>query len=133
MVQKYNTRQKEILIDALYTWGRKGISIKDLHQRIVENGLEIGQSTTYRRVSLLEEEGLVRSFMADGVKMYEIVDQEKCHDHLHLVCESCHKTIHLGCNFMEDFNEHVLKEHGFKIDKPSTVIYGRCKDCIIDE
>lgn len=133
MVQRYNTKQKEILLDALYTWGKGGISIKDLHKHIVDNGMEIGQSTTYRRVSILEQEGIVRSFVANGVKMYEILEQENCNDHFHLVCEACHKTIHLACHDMQEFNKHVLTEHGFKIDKPSTVIYGRCKDCLEDE
>lgn len=129
----YNTKQRAAILDTLSRYSGDGVTIKQLLQMLDEDGVKIGQSTLYRRIKGFEDEKLVRSYQLDGEVYYEIIPQGGCVEHLHLVCEKCHKTIHMDCEFMDEFTDHVRKEHGFLIDKPRSVIYGICKECAKNE
>ncbi|MDO5695980.1 MAG: transcriptional repressor [Eubacteriales bacterium] len=126
---RYNTKQREAMLAVLREHMGKGITVRQLVQIMKDRNTGVGESTLYRRMRHFEDENLVRSYKLNGESYYEFLPQDDCMHHLHLVCKNCHRTLHLDCDFMEHFNDHVLKEHGFRIDRPKSVIYGVCKEC----
>ena len=41
----------------------------------------------------------------------------------------CGKIIHLECEFMDEISEHILKDHGFKLQCKNSILYGMCSAC----
>ena len=62
--------------------------------------------------------------------MYQYVEMgHHCEEHLHLKCVSCGCIIHLECAFMQEISEHILEDHGFKLQCKNSIIYGLCREC----
>ena len=47
-----------------------------------------------------------------------------------LVCLGCGRALPLDCHMASDFSNHVLADHGFRIDNARTVLYGTCAECM---
>ncbi len=131
---QYKTRQKDELIRYLSTVQGKHITAGDVVKHFREQGEQIGQSTIYRQLERLVDEGIVSKYTIDANSpaCFEYIGAEShqgaehCY---HCKCEGCGKLIHLHCEEMEEFREHLKKEHGFRMDPFRTVFYGLCEDC----
>ena len=81
----------------------------------------------------LTTEGLVNKYIIDekSPACYEYIGTDHCSSGkcYHMKCETCGKLIHLSCDEINEFFEHVEKEHGFMLDPKRTVFYGICDDC----
>ena len=97
-------------------------------------GSTMGQSTVYRQLESLVEEGIVSKYVIDGTSpaCFEYVGTEEhagegiCY---HCKCEKCGKLIHLNCSELEEFRKHLEAVHGFQMDPFRTVFYGLCGQC----
>ena len=111
------------------------ITVNDVCEYFKEMGAPIGQSTVYRRLEKLVDEGLVNKYVIDvnSPACFEYVspdshrDAEVCY---HCKCEKCGKLIHMECEELSEFRSHLLSEHHFKLDPVRTVFYGLCEECI---
>lgn len=132
---KYKTKQKEILLGYLETVPGVHITAGDVCEYFRERGTPIGQSTIYRQLESLVDEGIINKYIIDsgspacfeyvGADSHE--DAEIC---FHCKCEKCGRLIHLRCDELEGVQAHLLSEHSFKIDPVRTVFYGLCERCI---
>ena len=131
---KYNTRQKEILIRYLQSSESAHVSVADVCDYFKKQGEHIGQSTVYRQLERLVDEGVVNKYSFDSTSpaCFVYVGAE-AHVHegvcFHARCEKCGKLIHLHCEELEGIGEHLLKDHGFTLNSMRTVLYGICEDC----
>ena len=130
---KYNTRQREILLAYLQTESGRHITAKDVCEHFRKNGSGIGQSTVYRQLESLVDEGVLNKYVVDANSpaCFEYVPQENhcgevCY---HCKCEECGKLIHLHCAALREVQEHLLSEHAFRVDTRRTVFYGLCETC----
>ena len=130
---RYKTKQKDILIAYLETTKGKHITAGDVCEFFREQGTPIGQSTIYRQLESLVDEGIVNKYVIDPTlpACFEYMgnvhaEGEVC---FHCKCEKCGKLIHLHCDEMKMIQEHLLKEHGFRMDPLRTVFYGLCENC----
>ena len=125
----YNTKQKQTLINYFNKNINKHYTIKE----IVENVslYKIGESTVYRLINKMTEEGTIRRFRGKGKNvLYQYVgDHRECDNHFHLKCTECGLLVHLDCEYIHSLNKHINEHHKFDIDSAQTIFYGVCSDC----
>ena len=131
---KYRTKQREILLEYLRRIPGVHITVKDACEYFEEQGTAIGQTTVYRQLERMVDEGLVNKYIIDGVgsACFEYVaDEEPCDKEacFHCKCEKCGKLIHLHCEELAEIQTHLLEEHSFRMDPLRTVFYGICEEC----
>ena len=132
---KYKTRQKEMLIDYLSSVEGEHITANDVCEFFKSQGETIGQSTIYRHLESLVDEGIINKYVIDANSpaCFEYMGRES---HLagevcfHCKCEKCGCLIHLHCDELSDIGKHLYNEHHFKLDPKRTVFYGLCENCI---
>ena len=96
----------------------------------------VGVSTLYRRLAALCREGLLTRFRAaDGEYVYRSTGRAdaECNCLFHLKCTVCGCVSHLDCRHGQELIEHIGAEHGFRIDRCKTVLYGECARCAAKE
>lgn len=130
----YKTKQKEELME--YLTGNPGehFTVSDVCEYFRSKGRPIGQTTVYRQIERLVDEGLVNKYNIDSNSpaCFEYmgpdshVEQGIC---FHCKCEKCGKLIHLHCEELEEMVVHMKGEHGFLLDPRRTVFYGVCEEC----
>ncbi len=130
----YKTKQKELLLDYLRSVKGTHITAGDVVRFFKERGSSIGQSTIYRQLEKLVDEGVLKKYIVDAnspacfeyIEAGSHVKDSVC---FHCKCEKCGTLIHLHCDMLEEINGHLFSEHGFKVNAARTVFYGLCDKC----
>ena len=130
----YKTKQKEILINYFKSSPGVHITAGDVCEHCKSVGENIGQSTVYRQLEKLVDEGIINKYIIDpgSPACFEYVGEDSHQDSdvcFHCKCEKCGKLIHMHCEELEEMGLHIMKEHGFKVDAVRTIIYGLCEEC----
>ena len=122
------TIQREVILQTLYK-SDEHLTPESLHHLLQNNfpDLKIGIATVYRTLALLEDSDMVTSlsFGAQG-KKYELGAKEH---HDHMICTSCGDITEFVDEEIENRQDAIAKELGFKISDHSMQIYGICKNC----
>ncbi len=132
---KYKTKQRDVLLGYLETVPGVHITAGDVCEYFKSQGAAIGQSTVYRQLESLVDEGLINKYIIDGNSpaCFEYTGEgtkaqgETC---FHCKCEKCGKLIHLHCDELEEIGGHLFSEHHFRLDPLRTVFYGLCEECM---
>lgn len=106
-------------------------TVDEIYRGLCAAGHAPGRSSVYRMLGELEESGLVRKSRAQGAGYAYLLAEERgdCHGHLHLQCLVCGRVSHLKCDCSAEIASHLLKTHGFCVDRGRSVIYGTCAAC----
>ena len=124
--ETYKTRQKELILDVIKNF-KNDFTIKEIYEKLNQN---VGLTTIYRIVSKLVEEGKIKkSIDYNNVVQYQYLDECQCDNHFYLKCDKCGSITHVDCDCINDFTNHVLKNHSFKVDNVNIIIKGICKKC----
>ena len=124
--ETYKTRQKELILDVIKNF-KNDFTIKEIYEKLNQN---VGLTTIYRIVSKLVEEGKIKkSIDYNNVVHYQYLDECQCDNHFYLKCDKCGSITHVDCDCINDFTNHVLKNHLFKVDNVNIIIKGICKKC----
>lgn len=124
--ETYKTRQKELILDVIKNF-KNDFTIKEIYEKLNQN---VGLTTIYRIVSKLVEEGKIKkSIDYNNVVHYQYLDECQCDNHFYLKCDKCGSITHVDCDCINDFTNHVLKNHSFKVDNVNIIIKGICKKC----
>ena len=125
---RYRTKQQEIILNCLKKQRSRFLTVDQFMDCLQEEGVQVGQTTVYRVLERLAEEGEVMKLPTeDGSKIrYCYADKEELNKPGKLVCLRCGRFIPLECSKMADFLEHIYEEHGFEMDEKHTVLYGYC-------
>lgn len=131
---KYKTRQKELVLDFLRSKAGEHITASDVCEHFKDCEEGIGQSTVYRQLESLVDDGIINKYIIDANSpaCFEYVGHEKHKDGevcFHCKCEKCGRLIHLKCEELNEIQEHLYDEHSFKMDPRRTVFYGLCDKC----
>ncbi|MCR5250528.1 MAG: transcriptional repressor [Lachnospiraceae bacterium] len=131
---KYKTKQREILLSYLEGVSGVHITANDVCEYFRSRGDGIGQSTIYRHLESLVDEGILKKYTIDAGSpaCFEYVGTGACEDveHCyHCKCEGCGKLIHLHCDEMMAIRDHLYRDHAFVLDVRRTVFFGLCDDC----
>ncbi|MDR3144796.1 MAG: transcriptional repressor [Treponema sp.] len=128
----YRTRQQRLILDYMASLGDSHVTVHQLVRHFEQEEAGIGQTTIYRHLEKLADRGMLRKYvLSDGKSAcYQYVDDDACREHFHLTCEQCGSLIHLDCDLLDEIQGHLLREHGFQINKLKTVFYGSCSKCL---
>lgn len=132
--KSYKTRQRELLLTYLESGARqRPLSAREITEGLRAAGGSVGETTVYRCLELLEEEGSVRRYTDEqsrGGSLWQYVGEgSNCSRHLHLQCLRCGRVQHLDCHIVGELREHIGREHAFALDVGRTVLYGVCARC----
>lgn len=132
MAAHRNTRQRQIILDALASFGSEHMTAEALTQRVREADSGIGQATVYRYLRTLKDEGLIRKYtLPDGATAcwQYIGEHSACRTHYHLKCSKCGTVMHIESGTLDNFSSEVLERCGFCVSEGETVFYGCCATC----
>lgn len=128
----YSTKQKKIIMDYLELNASKHFTVEEIKRELEDKNMFVGQTTIYRLLNSLVEDGIIRKFIIDNTKSacFQYLNKnQECHEHFHMICEKCNKLIHLDCDETDKLINHISDHHGFAIDESKIIFYGICKDC----
>lgn len=130
---EYVTEQKRMLSDFLTAHRESAYTVEEL---VGEMSREYGdavpaKSTVYRLITRLVEDGRVRRFVRGHSRrfVYQIVDGESCHSHLHLRCIGCGRLLHLDDEVSDELLGRVKDISNFSVNEAETVLLGECSEC----
>ncbi len=126
-MKTYNTHQRKSLIDFLQSNSEKAFTIEEIINGI---GGEISQSTAYRLMTKLVDDGLVHRTVKGNSRsfIYQYISDKKCEGHLHMKCTDCGKVYHLDSNVTAQIQNNILNSTSFEIDN-HTLLMGKCGTC----
>lgn len=90
---------------------------------------QIDRATIHRNLNLLLELGIVKEIhFNDRKTRYELSDSFRDHHH-HLICLRCGKVEPLQDCSVEDWEDRILREKGFRVEYHTLEFFGICRDC----
>ncbi len=106
------------------------MSALDVSKRLKKKKIDANQTTVYRELAFLEEQGLLQSVsFQDGVQRYELASLPHHH---HLVCVKCKAVEDVT---MEDelhaIEKKITKNNRFTVLRHSLEFYGYCGKCVV--
>jgi Fur family ferric uptake transcriptional regulator len=122
------TKQREIVFETILDYD-KHLSAEELYGAITKKypNEKVGIATVYRALSFLEEANLISSISLDqNTKKFET--NLKAH-HDHLICVKCNKIVEFVNEKIEQEQNKVAKELGFKLLDHTMYLYGICEKC----
>ena len=130
----YKTKQRDLLLEYLEANPETHITVSDVCEYFKSKDVAIGQTTIYRHLERMVDEGLVNKYTIDpnSPACFEYIPKgHHCGDDVcfHCKCEKCGKLIHLHCDELMDLGAHLKSEHQFTLDPRRTVFYGMCEEC----
>ena len=127
MLMKYNTKQKDIILDIIKKQ-KKEFTIKDIYSTIKDS---VGLTTIYRLVDKLVLDGVLnKTIESDNTTYYQYLEKCDNENHFYLRCDKCGDMIHVDCDCIDELSNHINNEHKFKLNKEKIIINGICNKCI---
>ena len=121
------TRPREKILAVLERSERRHLSAEDVYKELLSTGEEIGLATVYRVLTQFEAAGLVcRRHFEGGQSLFEL-NSGTHHDHL--ICVKCGQVLEFVDPLIEERQQAIAAEKGFRIEDHTLVIYGVCGDC----
>ena len=97
------------------------LSAEDIYNKIREAGDEVGLATVYRVLTQFESAGiLMKQNFENNYSVYELVSDDH---HDHMVCIDSGEVIEFKNDLIEEEQEKIAQEHGYKIVDHKLVLY----------
>jgi len=120
-----HTKQRDVVLTTFLD-SNQHLSAEQLYQKVRKKSPNIGYTTVYRSLKLFVDAGLAQErCFDDGLTRYET---EHAH-HDHLVCLQCGKIVEFNNELIEDTQDKVAAEYGFKVLRHRHELYGYCSSC----
>lgn len=130
--QNYNTKARRYILEYMYSEREKTVSASDIIAFLKSKGEKISFTTVYRCLNrLIEEKTVIKFTDKDSNKaVYQLKGKNSdCEEHLHIKCKICGKLVHIDCEFLKEFEEHIMAHHGFSLEYSGSILYGICDEC----
>jgi len=122
-----STRQRDLIVSEFLEMGEH-VTAEELYREISKKYSDIGFTTVYRTLKLLNKSGLAAErVFADNLTRYEPLSAEDHHDHL--ICMKCGSITEFQDLRIERLQERVADEFGFVAVSHKMELYGYCKKC----
>ncbi len=105
------------------------LSAEDVYKLLLAENLDVGLATVYRVLTQFEQAGLLsRNHFESGKAVFEL-EQGSHHDHL--VCLDCGLVEEFFDEEIEQRQQKIAAERGFKLAEHALALYGTCSkpDC----
>jgi Fur family transcriptional regulator, ferric uptake regulator len=120
------SEQREVILDT-FLRSERHLSVDDLLQLVQKRRSDIGRTTVYRTLKLLQAAGLAQELELDGQSRFEREYKREHHDHF--ICKSCSEIFEFSNPDIERIQDEIAAEIGFTIEGHRHQIYGFCRDC----
>lgn len=122
------TTQRRAILDVIVENYEEHLNSEEIYDRVKIEYPEIGIATVYRTLQLLEELNIIsRLNFDDGYNRYELnFDSE---NHHHLICLECGNIMEVKLDLLENLENEIEDENGFKIIDHNVKFFGYCTDC----
>ncbi len=121
------TAPRKNVLKILSAYKDRHLSAEDVYKALLDEGQDVGLATVYRVLTQFEEAGLIKRHHFDGgLSVFELCDGEH---HDHLVCTQCGLVIEFYNELIEQKQEEIAHQKGFKITDHSLTLYGLCENC----
>jgi len=122
-----STRQRDLIASEFLQIGEH-VTAEELYRQISKKYSDIGFTTVYRTLKLLNKSGLAAErVFADNLTRYEPLSAEDHHDHL--ICMKCGSITEFQDLKIERLQERVADEFGFLAVSHKMELYGYCNKC----
>jgi Fur family ferric uptake transcriptional regulator len=109
------------ILEIFESSSERHLSAEDIYNKIREGGDEVGLATVYRVLTQFESAGiLMKQNFEDNFSVYELVSDDH---HDHMVCIDSGKVIEFKNDVIENEQDKIAKEHGYKIVDHKLVLY----------
>lgn len=120
------SEQREVILDTFLRTERH-LSVDDLYRLVARKRPDIGRTTVYRTLKLLQSAGLASELALDGQNRYEPDYKREHHDHF--ICKSCGEIFEFHSDDIERLQDEIASGLGFEIEGHRHQIYGKCRRC----
>jgi Fur family ferric uptake transcriptional regulator len=121
------TEQRDLILDTFLST-EEHLTSEDLYGLVHKIDPDVGLTTIYRTLKLLTEAGLAREVrFGDGKTYYEHHYNHDHHDHM--ICTECGKVIEFFSQEIEELQDQMASNFGFKPTHHSLRMWGLCSDC----
>jgi Fur family transcriptional regulator, ferric uptake regulator len=118
--------QRDAILD-VFLRSERHLSVDDLLHMVQKKRPDIGRTTVYRTLKLLQEAGLAQELVVQGQTYFEREYNREHHDHF--ICNSCGEIIEFSNPDIERLQDEVAAQLGFVIEGHRHQIYGQCRRC----
>jgi Fur family transcriptional regulator, ferric uptake regulator len=120
------TKQRQIVIATIMD-SQDQLTPAMIYEKVHEMYPEIGLVTIYRTLAILSELGLVCELHTGGdCPTYTISAPQHHH---HLICSKCGHVVDFSGHNLEELEERLMRESGFRIDNHILEFIGLCSPC----
>ena len=120
------SEQREAVVDT-FLRSQRHLSVDDLYQLVHKRRADIGRTTVYRTLKLLQLAGLAQELVLDGQSRFEREYNREHHDHF--ICKYCGEIFEFVSADIERLQDEIAARIGFAIEGHRHQIYGACKRC----
>ncbi len=122
-----STRQRDLIASEFLEMGEH-VTAEELYREISKKYSDIGFTTVYRTLKLLNKSGLATErVFADNLIRYEPLSADDHHDHL--ICMKCGSITEFEDLKIERLQERIAGEFGFIAVSHKMELYGYCNKC----
>lgn len=120
------TRQRKAVMEVV-TQAHTRLSAADVYVQALRRCPDLGLTTVYRTLEILEQMGAIRRVhLDDGCEGFALAASEHSH---HLICSRCQETIEFeDCN-LNALLQRVAEQTGFTIQQHWLELVGVCPKC----
>lgn len=124
------TKQRFEVINVINK-NKKHMSIDEIYSKVKRRN--IGLSTVYRNVIILEKVGILKSINMSNINYYEIESTAKHKIHVHAQCTKCNKLTDIDGNRMlgnwKSVINNIEKNYSISVDSVSIMLSSVCSKC----
>ncbi|SDL29643.1 Fur family transcriptional regulator [Halarsenatibacter silvermanii] len=126
------TEQRRDILKTLVENAEKHLTADELHKTVRQINPDIGLTTIYRTLELLEELDLVRRLnLGEQEDYFEFVNFRDHHHHL--VCLDCGRVIEFKSEDLNKFEENIEEKYGFIPREQRIKFFGSCQECQMEQ
>lgn len=120
------SEQREVILDT-FLRSERHLSVDDLLRLVQKRRSDIGRTTVYRTLKLLQSAGLATELVLQGQTRFEREYKREHHDHF--ICKSCGEIFEFSSPEIERIQDEIAADIGFVIDGHRHQIFGFCREC----
>jgi len=120
------SEQREAIVDT-FLRSESHLSVDDLLHLVQKRRPDVGRTTVYRTLKLLQAAGLAQELELRGESRFEREYNRAHHDHF--ICQHCGSIIEFESPDIERIQDEIAASLGFVIEGHRHQIFGQCRAC----
>jgi len=113
------------ILELFKTTSKKHLHAEEVHQLLNNNGdLDVSLATVYRVLLQFEQAGLLTKQHFDENRAFFELSEHEHHDHL--VCLDCGHVQEFCDDLIEQQQNTIATQYGFKLQSHELLLYGHC-------